>query len=403
MTFIALSRRLHNEEYSMDTRQAQSMTAILRDEHADLPEPANDVPAWGPYITAHFNPRKGVELFYAEIHVPQAGAQRYIYWSLMNPNYGKNPSYAGIQMSLVPGNDVYGNNICSIWDSDDLPEDTLPEATLISGRPGIYWDHFGNEGTGLHTSNQNAWKPGERYAMVIRRWTRKGDDKYTYTSMFMYSFTAKTWTHWMSARIAGRALMLEGNPAGFVERYGGDAQHYYGHFGNYFIMVEGGEWQSPHKYTVGAGKAPWRASLVNGHSGQDVKVQVGQTPERDQEITLRPAQQNRPTTITPPIIESFTVTYHVRAQTIEWAWTIKDSSPPPIRTLLSISRDEVYGQDVYLHEINGPSGRKAITNDLLLRENDYKGTYRYFARIEYFDIFEQKSNNGYVQVVFDYA
>jgi len=387
----------------MNPSQARSITPIFRNAQPDLPEPKGAVPSWGPYITARFEPREDVELFYAEIIVPEAGAQRYIYWSLMNPTYGKHPSYAGIQMQQTPGANVFGNNICSVWDSGELPGDALPEVTLVGGPHGIYWDHFGGEGTGLHTSNQNVWKPGQRYAMAIHRWTRKGDDKYTYTSMFMYSFTDKTWVHWMSARVPGHALMLAGDPAGFLERYAGNALHYYGHFGNYFKMLEGGHWQLPYEYSIGAGKAPWLASLVNGPSGQDIKVQVGKTPEREQEIILRPRQPSRPNIITLPVVHSLRAKYNVKAQTLECTWDTNNTSPPPIKTLISVSRDDVYGKDVHTVEIMGPSARKAVITDLPLREEDNKGTYKFFVRIEYFDIFEQKSNNGYVQIIFDYA
>jgi len=387
----------------MNYPQSPSVIDLLRSTEPTLPELTGDTPSWGPYITAKFEPRSNVELFYAEIVVPETGVQRYIYWSMMNPSYGNNPSYAGIQMQQTPGENVLGNNICSIWDSEDLPGITLPEVTLIGGPHGIYWDHFGNEGTGLHTSNQNVWKPGQRYAMAIRRWTHKCDHAHTYTSMFMYSFTDKTWVHWMSARIPGEALMLNGDPAGFLERYAGSATHYYGNFGNYFKMLEGGNWQQPHEYTIGAGKGPWLASLVNGHSGQDIKVQVGETPEREEEIKLFPMQESRPTIITSPIITSVKATYHVKERTLQCTWAIANTSPPPIKTIISISRDEVYGQDIHEVEIMGPMARQTFITDLFLREEDNHGTYQFYLRIEYFDIFEQKSNNGYVQIVFDNA
>lgn len=385
----------------MNHPQKHFMIDLLRSAEPALPELNGEVPSWGPYITAHFEPRSNVELFYAEIVVPEAGVQRYIYWSMMNPTYGKHPSYAGIQMQQTPGVNVLGNNICSIWDSGDLPGDALPEVTLIGGPHGIYWDHFGGEGTGLHTSNQTVWKPGQRYAMAIRRWTRKGDDTYTYTSMFMYSFTDKIWIHWMSARVPGKELMLTGNPSGFLERYAGSALHYYGHFGNYFKMLEGGSWQQPYEYSIGAGKAPWLASLVNGLSGQDIKVQVGATPEREHEIKLRPTKASRPSIITPAIVHSLKATYHVKEQILQCTWAINNTSPPPIKTIISISRDGVYGNDIHEVEIMGPTPRLAVINDLLLREQDNKGTYEYYLRIEYFDIFEQKSNNGYIRITFD--
>lgn len=384
----------------MKPSKARPVGRIFRAAEPHLPECSGAVPPWGPYITAHFEPREDVELFYAEIIVPEAGAQRYIYWSLMNPVYGKHPSYAGIQMQNTPGADVHGNNICSVWDSSELPGDALPEVTLVGGPHGIYWDHFGGEGTGLHTSNTNAWKPGQRYAMAIRRWTRKGDDMYTYTSMFMYSFHDGTWAHWMSARVPGTALMLEGDPAGFLERYAGSALHYYGHFGNYFKMLKGGHWQQPKHYSIGAGKAPWLASLVNGPSGHDIKVQVGNTPEREQEIILIPTQQSMPTIITKTIVHSINATYNVEEQTLQCTWVIDNTSPPPIKTLISVSRDKVYGKDIHLEEIMGPSARQALITNLLLREEDNKGKYKFYLRIEHYDIFEQKSNNGYTQIIF---
>jgi len=365
------------------------------------PAPNNHVPSWGPYISAKFDDNPNVVLVYAEIIVPLAGAQQFIYWSMMNPTYGKHPSYAGIQMQQPPGEHVLGNNICSIWDSDELPGDALPEVTLIGGPYGIYWDHFGGEGTGLHTSNQQVWRPGHRYAMVIRRWTRKGDDAYTYTSMFMYSFTENRWHHWMSARVPGHQLMLKGDPAGFMERYGGTASHYYAHYGSYFRMLEGGQWQRPYEYSIGAGTGPWLASLVSGPSGQDIKVQVGNTPIRDQEITLRPTQASKPTLITAPIVHSLQANYNERAQTLTCTWAVDASTPPPVKTIISISRNAVYGQDVHTVEVMGPSLRSTVITDLLLREHDNKGTYTFYLRIEYFDIFDQKSNNGYTRINFN--
>jgi len=383
----------------MNPSHARSVGRIFRTAEPHLPERRGAVPSWGPYITAHFEPRKDVELFYAEIIVPEAGAQRYIYWSLMNPTYGKHPSYAGIQMQNTPGPGVRGNNICSIWDSSDLPGDAIPEATLVGGPHGIYWDHFGGEGTGLHTSNTNAWKPGQRYAMAIRRWTRKGDDMYTYTSMFMYSFNDRTWVHWMSARVPGKALMLDGDPSGFVERYAGSALHYYGHFANYFKMLKGGDWQRPYEYSIGAGKGPWYATVVPG-ALTDIKVQVGNTPEREQEIRLRPLQGRMPSIITEAKVHSLTATYNVEEQTLQCTWVIDSTSPPPIKTLISISRDGVDGRDVHLEEIMGPSARQTLITDLLLREEDNKGKYKFYLRVEYYDIFDQKSNNRSTQIIF---
>ena len=386
---------MHNDSSTPD-----AISHFRKAQQVEQPAVPDQVPSWGPYITAHFQSASRVKLHYAEIIVPSTGSANYIYWSLMNPDVGAHPSYAGIQRSNTAIN-ALGNNICSFWDSTELPPDSLPQVTLIGGPAGVYWDHFGNEGTGLHTSNQNVWKVDQRYAMVICRWDRPDDGKHSYVSMFMYSFSDQRWSHYMSARIPGHDLMLAGNLSGFLERFAGSATHYFGHYGNYFRQLENGSWQKPIRYTVGAGRAPWNATLTAGLNGQDVKVQVGQTPERDAEIALTPTQQSQPSILQAPIVHSLRAIHYSKSQATVCSWVADEKTPPPIATELTIVRDAVYGQDVHKVRIMGPMARSAII-ELPLNERDNHGSYSYFVRIEYWDIFGAKSNNGYTQLRFDH-
>ncbi|WP_122666786.1 DUF3472 domain-containing protein [Pseudomonas viridiflava] len=308
----------------------------------------SDVPTWGPAISSVFEEVEA-ELSYIEQYVPRAGDNIHIYWSGCDFWFGPRGGYAGIQHlddAVVDGQIFTYNNICSIWDLVDNPDES--EVRLDYGIEGLHSSHFGGEGTGLHTSHPMPWSPDQWYAIVIRRWYIPGEEV-TRMAMFMYSYADERWTHYMSASVPEPDVPLSGTTCtGFLERFYGDALGYYGVYGQHFRMNKDGTWQKPLYYVAGAGGEPskWNATLTyNGGDGGDtnIKLIAGGTHENTEpSLRLEPNQfDDKPKPVTPPRIDFFRAAYNPQMNEIHLQWAIPVNSPPQLSFHIVI-REEMH-------------------------------------------------------------
>ncbi|MDR6606955.1 DUF3472 domain-containing protein [Pseudomonas synxantha] len=352
------------------------------------------VPTSGPYISSAYAEDKA-ELIYIEQCIPLSGDAKNIYWSTCNFYFNERGGYAGLQNNagrITGGNRYEHNNICSVWDLVETDPSLPPEVTLDYAVEGLYSDHFGGEGTGLHTSHFMPWSVDQWYAMVIRRWYVEGENV-TRMAMFMYSYEVKVWTHYMSASIPGRDLPLTGTRcSGFLERFGGGALGYHGITGQHFRMSKDGSWQKPLFYESAAGgnTRSWNAELVNGNTA--VKVIAGGDFNNSESFKkLYPTQVNdKPGTAVKAGVEWMRAELNsVGAVAVDWR--IVESAPPQLSYVIKIYEGNTYGPVVCESRDTIPEKRSAVLAvDPPLR----KGTYA--ASLVFTDIFNQESNFGYV-------
>ncbi|TDS84857.1 uncharacterized protein DUF3472 [Rahnella sp. BIGb0236] len=351
-----------------------------------------DVPTWGPSLTSYFE-KNEAELIYVEQMVPSDGDKVNIYWSGCNFYFGERGAYAGIQHQndvIRDGQVFTRNNICSIWDLDDLDPSLPTEVTLTYGLPGLYSSHFGGEGTGLHTSHPMPWVQNQWYALVIRRWDNPVGSKTTGMGMFMYSYLESKWTHYMSADIPGESISLTGNSCnGFIERFAGDEESYYGIYGQRFRMDKDGVWEKPTTYLASAGGKPslWNAEL---YQDANIKLSVGTSTNTEELITLMPNQwEDKPKLVVSPVILKLTAAYVKESNITNVSWELDESTPPQLTFTVEIRKSGTDGDLVISHTETSPHKR-----DIQLDTGDLQsGTY--YITFEFYDIFNQKSNFGY--------
>lgn len=356
----------------------------------------NNVPTSGPSVTSYFA-SSTAELLYVEQMVPSEGDRGDIYWSSCNFFFGRRGAYAGIQHLLnkvINGVPFVYNNICSIWDEKDTDPDLPTEVKLIYGRKGLHWNHFGGEGTGLHTSHPMPWFPNQWYATVIRRWYIQGE-KITRTAMFMYSFADKQWTHYMSAAVPGIDIPLTGNGiTGFLERFTGEAMGYHGFYGQHFRMNANGTWEKPLHYGATAGGDPsfWKAELHNNY----VKLIAGGIFDNTQSnIKLEPKQVNgKPEPIIPPVVEWISAVYiNSNDYGVIVEWQNSNRTPPQLSYYIQIRKDNVHGNLIANKNGIAPETKK----DTL--ETGALVSGKYYASVQFVDIFNQKSNLAYTEFI----
>jgi len=260
-----------------------------------------DVPDSGPNVGGVFEGNEA-ELVYWEQYVPVESDWPGIFWCGYNFYVGHQGSpyerggYVGIQNNggaLIGGVPYINNNICSVWDQVDLPPDVPTEVTLDYGIAGLYSDHFGGEGTGLHTSHPMPWVAGQYYSLVLRRWYIPGE-RVTRLAFFMYSHTDKEWTHYSSMSIPGPNLSFAGHSSeGFLERFSDDAPlGYRGRWGQLFRMTHDGQWHKPLYYQASAGgdrPHTWNAYLSEPEGWVEV-ISGGRYENDDNLKELRPVQ-----------------------------------------------------------------------------------------------------------------
>lgn len=290
-----------------------------------------EVPTWGPSVTSYFTQNEA-ELLYVEQYVPRAGDNIHIYWSGCNFFFGARGGYAGIQHqnNNLIGDQVFTyNNICSIWDLADSPNDS--EVRLDYGIEGLHSSHFGGEGTGLHTSHPMPWNLDQWYALVIRRWFVP-NETVTRMAMFMYSYTDDKWTHYMSASVPDGDVSLTGTTcSGFLERFNGEALGYHGFYGQHFRMNKDGSWQKPTHYEAGAGGDPhaWNAEVVDG---ANIKLIAGGWHPNDQSsIRLDPNQFDaKPKVVQPPKVQLGWLSYDSINGNLYAEWSLPANTPPQL-------------------------------------------------------------------------
>jgi hypothetical protein len=347
--------------------------------------PRADVPTSGPSITSVFV-ENTAELLYVEQYVPRTGDRLFIYWSGCNFHFGARGAYAGIQHkdNVIGGQRFVYNNICSIWDLADNPNES--EVRLDYATEGLYSDHFGGEGTGLHTSHPMPWHLDQWYAMAIRRWFMPGESV-TRMAMFMYSYTDRKWTHYMSASIPGGDIPLTGNACtGFLERYAGDALGYHGFYGQHFRMSKDGTWHKPLYYEANAGGDPhtWNAELVE--QGTNVKLVAGGRFDNDQSsIRLEPNQfDGKPKVVVLPSVTLISAVYHTPANALKVGWSIPADKPPQLNHLIEVRR-AAFGPVISSNTDWIPQKREAYFETGALAP----GTY--YVTLHITDIFNQRS------------
>lgn len=354
----------------------------------------NNVPTSGPYVRSYFT-NDNAELLYVEQMVPSGGDRTYIYWSSCNFFFKRRGAYAGIQhkKETINGVPFEYNNICSIWDEKDTDPNLPTEVKLTYGKKGLHWSHFGGEGTGLHTSHPMPWFPNQWYATVIRRWFIPGE-KVTRVAYFMYSYTDKQWTHYMSAAVPGIDIPLTGNSiTGFLERYAGEALGYYGIYGQHFRLIQNGTWEKPVFYEVGAGGNPsyWKGEL---YQGVNVKLAAGGTFDNTQSTQkLYPKQSDaKPKPVIPPVVEFVSAVYNnVHTYVVSVEWNNLDRTPPQLSYFIQIRKENVDGPVVAEKVGVAPDKRQ----DTLETGALVKG--KYYATVQIIDIFNQKSNLAYTE------
>jgi hypothetical protein len=340
-----------------------------------------DVPTSGPSITSYFAENEA-ELLYVEQYVPEAGDKIHIYWSGCNFYFGERGGYAGIQHQndkLIGGQIFTYNNICSIWDLASDPAEA--EVRLDYGITGLHSSHFGGEGTGLHTSHPMPWSVDQWYAIVIRRWFIPGESV-TRMGMFMYSYSDKKWTHYMSASVPSPDIPITGTTCtGFLERFSGDALGYHGHYGQHFRMSKNGSWQRPAYYVAAAGGDPdtWNAALVG--DGEDdgnanmMLIAGGSFGNTASTIRLQPNQfdpKPKPAMSTAALL-SVDVVPQSGTKNVIVAWKNDEATPPQLSysiEIRSIPGNELVASDAEAR----PHTRSSIFATAGLLPGDYRVT-----------------------------
>lgn len=354
---------------------------------------SSNVPSSGPSVTSYFA-SSNADLLYVEQMVPDVGDRGHIYWSSCDFFFGGRGAYAGIQHlvnQIINGVPFIYNNICSIWDEQDTDPELPTEVNLIYGRKGLYWKHFGGEGTGLHTSHPMPWFPNQWYATVIRRWYIHGE-KVTRTAMFMYSFTDKQWIHYMSAKVPGVDIPLTGKSiSGFLERFAGTALGYHGLYGQHFRMNANGTWEKPLYYRATAGGDPsfWKAELHNNY----IKLTAGGIFDNTEtHITLEPIEVNgKPEPIIPPVIQRVSATYiNAINYQVNVKWHNSDETPPQLSYHITIRKNKIDGNLIAEKIGVAPERRKETL------ETGALAAGKYFASVQFVDIFNQKSNLAHI-------
>ncbi|PHM48693.1 DUF3472 domain-containing protein [Xenorhabdus miraniensis] len=348
---------------------------------------SSNVPTSGPSVTSVFNSNYA-ELIYVEQMVPNNGDKGYIYWSGCNFYFEDRGGYAGIQHqvnSVINGVPFIRNNICSIWDKIEKDPSLPTEVQLTYSSPNTYSKHFGGEGSGLQTLNPMPWFPDHWYSIVLRRWYIQGEDS-TRMAMFMYSYKDNKWTHYISVKIPDRDLYFTGNGCtGFLERFAGNELGYYGVYGQHFRLNKYGQWEKPLHYQATAGGNPkyWNAELYQG-----VNVRLiagGEFNNNKNEIILYPNQfDEKPKPVIQPRIESMTMFFNNGV--ISVAWINSENTPPQLSYFVKIYKNNLHGELMAHSSQSIPEKR----NESIYVGNITNG--RYYATVEFIDIFNQKSN-----------
>lgn len=362
---------------------------VRRIPDATILDPKN-VPTSGPSITSYFR-SNSADLIYVEQMVPSEGDRGHIYWSACNFYFGRRGGYAGIQHQVnkvIKGVPFEYNNICSIWDEKDTDPHLPTESKLTYGLEGLHWNHFGGEGTGLHTSHPIDWSTDQWYATVIRRWYIAGENV-TRMAMFMYSYSDKKWTHYMSAAVPGIDIPITGNSVtGFLERFTGQAMGYHGIYGQHYRMNTTGSWEKPLYYEARADSNPnfWKAEL-----DQTVNIKLtagGIFDNTESHIKLHPKQVDpKPKPVVTPIVEfvkAFYVDVNNFAVSVEWK--ISSKTPPQLSYDIQIRKDDIKGELIAKKSGISPEKRKEKLETGALTSG------KYFAIVQFSDIFNQQSN-----------
>lgn len=351
----------------------------------------SNVPTSGPSVTSVFNSNKA-ELIYVEQMIPKDGDKGNIYWSGCNFYFEDRGGYAGLQHQInkiINGIPFIYNNICSVWDKVETDPSLPTEVQLTYAAPNTHHGHFGGEGTGLHTSNPMPWATDHWYSIVLRRWYIQGEN-ITRMAMFMYSYKDDKWTHYISVAIPGRNIYFTGNSCtGFLERFAGNSLGYYGIYGQSFRLGLNNQWEKPNYYIARAGGNPnyWNAEL---YQGVNIKlIAGGEFNNNLNEIKLYPNQyDNKPKPVISPKIEWMQASYSQK--TINVKWRNSDNAPPQLTYILKIHKDDIDGELIIESSRSIPEKRE---------ESLYVGEIpigKYYATLEFFDIFNQKSNFGYI-------
>lgn len=354
------------------------------------------IPIWGPSITSYFS-KNEADLIYVEQMVPADGDKVHIFWSGCNFYFRERGGYAGIQHQdnkIIDGEVFTRNNIYSIWDLDDLDPSLPTEVTLTYGLPGLHSSHFGGEGTGLHTSHPMPWHPNQWYALVIRRWDNPEGSKTTGMAMFMYSYQDAKWTHYMSADVPGEGIPFTGASCnGFIERFYGTEESYYGIYGQNYRMDKNGVWEKPTKYIASAGGVPgvWNAEL---YQDEYIKLSVGPSANQHESITLSPGQtESKPKPVISPRVVALRVSYIKESQVIDVLWGLDESTPPQLTFTVEIRKERTDGVLIHSHKETAPHKINIQINAGDLQPG------LYFITFEYYDIFNQESNFWYKYLV----
>lgn len=322
-----------------------------------------------------------------QVYVPVTAP--YTYFEALGWNNGfEGGGYCGIQ-DLGNGTRKY---IYSLWNTLD-PNNTTPIKAAYLGQ-GTTVAPFGNEGTGLGSSNTDlGWSVNTWYNFVTRTWPVNG---HTYFGFWSQDLSTSKWTHLLTMDYPVANVSIQDKNDAFVEDFGDlGAPIRKALYKEAWQRSITGVWSLRNNVLFSSNdKDAVRNGIYNEAFNAGVEngaffIQIGGNtthafPGRTLDLSVS-SSATKPTTV-PGEITAFTAAYNAAAKTVDLTWTINPLKSPQFSYQLDLFDNAAFtGSPIASSADNVPQARALSANVAFVPG----GTY--YARFRIKDIFDNAS------------